>query len=149
MSVEPSKIVDSLAEQTIGAAIEVHRHLGPGFLEGIYEDALCMELALRDIAFKRQVPTEITYKSKPLRVGHIDLVVSDRLVVELKAVKSLQSVHRAQVMAYLKAMDLKLGLLMNFNEALLKDGLKRVIWSRKSNNRDHPKNSAHPNPTSP
>lgn len=131
MTIEPSQKVDSLAQRTIGAAIEVHRHIGPGFLESLYEEALCIELEDRRIPYRRQVPTQVSYKGRSISAGRVDLLIDRELVVELKTVKSLQPIHRAQVMAYLKAMNLHLGLLMNFNNALLKDGLKRVVWSRK------------------
>lgn len=130
MLIEPSPRVDELAERTIGAAIEVHKQLGPGFLEAFYEEALSIELDERGIPHERQVPTRLTYKGRVLGDARVDMVVGGDLVVELKTVDSLQPVHRAQALAYLKALDLPLGLLMNFNTALLKKGLRRVIWSK-------------------
>ena len=128
--IEPGQQLDSLAHDTIGAAIEVHRHFGPGFLESVYHDALCVELDERNIPYQRQVSTKLDYKGRPVGRGHIDLVVDRELLVELKAVDTLIPVHRAQVMSYLKATDLKLGLLMNFNVKLLKDGIERIVHSR-------------------
>ncbi len=127
--VEPSKDVDELARSVIGAAIEVHRHLGPGFLEGVYEEALVVELSLRSIPFERQLPVPVHYKTHRVGKGRVDLLVGGELLVELKAVDALAPIHKAQVISYLKAMGLHLGLLINFNASVLKDGIQRIVLS--------------------
>jgi len=99
---EPSSELDALVHETIGAAIEVHRALGPGFLESIYEEALCLELTHRKISFGRQVPIPICYRSRPVGTSQLDLLVAGQLVVELKAVPQLLPIHVAQVIFYLK-----------------------------------------------
>ena len=124
---EPDSHVDALAREVIGAAIEVHRNLGPGYLESIYEEAMAIELTLCDIAFERQKPISLRYKGYPLGDHRLDLLVGAALVVELKAVSVLAPIHHAQVLSYLKATSLTLGLLINFNVPLLKQGIKRVI----------------------
>jgi GxxExxY protein len=126
---EPSKELDEIAHAVIGAALEVHRLLGPGFVETIYEQALCIELELRVIPFVRQPVVTVDYKGKVAGEGRLDLLVGDALVVELKAVDSLNSVHYAQMMSYLKATGHQLGLLINFNVAVLKAGIRRVVLS--------------------
>jgi GxxExxY protein len=124
---EPSPTEDALAHQVIGAALEVHRLLGPGYLEAVYENALCLELELRDIPFVRQHTVPVYYKTQSVGEGRLDLLVGGILVVELKAVEMLMPVHSVQLHSYLKATNLKLGLLINFNVSLLKTGIKRVI----------------------
>lgn len=126
---EPDAELDELATRVIGAAIDVHRHFGPGFLESVYEDAICVELKDRNIPFQRQVCMQLDYKGHAVGRGRVDLVVDRRLLVELKAAESLLGIHRAQVMSYLKATGLQLGLLMNFNVKLLKHGLERIVLS--------------------
>lgn len=118
--------LNQLTEVVIGAAIEVHRQLGPGLPEKVYEEALCIELALRRIAFERQPTVDVQYKGHPVGAGRLDLLIDGRLIVELKAVEALAPVHTAQVITYLKIMNLSLGLLVNFNVPLLKEGLKRI-----------------------
>jgi GxxExxY protein len=124
---EPDAELNALAFQVIGAAIEVHRVLGPGFLEVVYERAMAVELSLRGIPFRRQSPAHVEYKEEPVGEGLIDLLVADRLIVELKAVDALHPVHAAQVISYLKARRLSLGLLINFNVELLRDGVRRIV----------------------
>ncbi|HET9494229.1 MAG TPA: GxxExxY protein [Chloroflexia bacterium] len=124
---EPSDALNTLSNRVIGAALEVHRVLGPGFLESVYEEALARELELKGIPFASQQPVAVTYKGKQVGEGRIDLLVADSLVVELKAVESLLPVHTVQLHSYLKATGLKLGLLINFNVPLLRDGVRRVI----------------------
>jgi GxxExxY protein len=114
----------------IGAAIEVHRLLGPGYLESVYQEALCIELSLRGIRFARQVPVGVTYKGKIAGEARLDLLVDERLVVELKAVETLAPIHVAQVISYLKATKLTLGLLITFNVTVLRRGIKRVIQTQ-------------------
>jgi len=112
----------------IGAAIEVHRHLGPGLLESAYEECLCHELHLRGLSFERQVDVPLSYKGLQLHCGYkIDLVVQKEVVLELKAVEKLLPVHEAQLLTYLKLTDKRVGLLINFNSALLTNGIKRFV----------------------
>jgi len=129
MRMEPDKRTDDVARAAIGAAIEVHRVLGPGYLESVYEEALAVELNLRGIPFERQKTVAVNYKGHAVGEGRLDLLVDSRLVVELKAVEALAPIHTAQVMSYLKTMRLPLGLLLNFNVPLLKTGIKRIILS--------------------
>jgi GxxExxY protein len=127
--VEPSEHADIRAHEVIGAAIEVHRVLGPGFLESVYEEALCHELADREIPFGRQVRIGIPYKGRLVGESRIDVFVDDCLLVELKAVDGITPLHRAQVISYLRASNLDLALLVNFNVRLLKSGLHRIVRS--------------------
>lgn len=127
---EPGDEVDRLANRVIGAAIEVHKHLGPGFAEAVYEESLCVELELRGIPFIRQAPFDVVFKFRTVGEGRVDILVDNMLVVELKAVESLAPVHKAQVRSYLKATGCKLGLLFNFNTPWLREGaIKRIILS--------------------
>jgi GxxExxY protein len=126
---EPSEELDGLVNMVIGAAIEVHRHLGPGYLESVYEEALGIELSERNISFRRQHPISVEYKGKAVGEGRLDLLVADQLVVELKAVEALLPVHKAQVISYLKVTKLRLGLLVNFNVPVLRNGIQRIIFS--------------------
>ena len=125
--IEPDKRVDELAHAVIGAAIEVHRHLGPGFLENIYEEALCIELEA--IPFERQKEISVLYKGRPIGKHRVDLLVGQSLMVELKAIEALAEIHTAQVISYLKATGLTLGLLINFNISILKNGIQRVVYT--------------------
>jgi GxxExxY protein len=119
---------DPLTEGVIGAAIEVHRNLGPGLLESVYQTCLSRELSLRGIEHRCQVGLPVRYKGELLDADFfMDVVVLDRLVVELKAVEKLQRVHEAQLLTYLKLSGIRLGLLLNFNVPTLKDGIKRLI----------------------
>lgn len=119
---------NEISEQIIGAAIEVHKSLGPGLLESAYQECLYFELIQKGLSVRREVPRPIVYKEVKLDHGYrIDLLVEDRIVVELKAVESLTDVHLAQILTYLKLGDYKLGLLINFHVKLLKNGIKRVI----------------------
>ena len=115
-----------MTESIIGAAIEVHRELGPGLLESIYEEALCYEFALREIKHKRQVPADIVYKGKVIKGQKIDLLVEDQVVVEIKSLSKMPEVAMAQTLSYLKATSLRRGLIVNFGEKRLIDGIKRV-----------------------
>lgn len=124
---EPDPELDRLAHEVIGAAIEVHRVLGPGLLESVYEDALCVELGLRDLSFVRQPIVDLSYKGHLVGQGRLDLLVGGALVVELKAVEALTQVHKAQVISYLRMTGHQLALLINFNVSRLKDGVKRII----------------------
>jgi GxxExxY protein len=119
---------DPLTQQVIGAAIEVHRVLGPGLLESAYEECLCLELSLRGIPFHRQVPLPIAYKGVTLECGYrMDLVVPERLVIEVKTVEKILSVHEAQLLTYLRLSGIKTGLLINFHTAMIKDGIRRMV----------------------
>ena len=126
---EPDSELDRLAREVIGAAIEVHRVLGPGFLESVYEEAMCVELELRKIPFSRQAPIAVNYKGRRIGDNRLDLLVGDRLVVELKAVDDFAPIHNAQLISYLKATGHQLGLLVNFNVRILRDGIRRVVVS--------------------
>ena len=117
---------DELTKQIIGAAIEVHRILGPGLLESIYEEALCHELQLRGIIAERQVEVDVIYKGIVIKGQKLDMLVSKEVVVELKAVSKLPDVATAQTLSYLKATGLKRALLLNFGEKRLVDGIKRI-----------------------
>jgi GxxExxY protein len=120
--------INRVTEQIIGAAIEVHRELGPGLLESAYEAALAYELTLRSVGFERQKEQPVRYKGLLIAVGsRLDLLVEGQVVVELKAVESLLPIHDAQLLTYLKLSDCRVGLLINFNVPLLKAGLKRLI----------------------
>ncbi len=127
---EPSAEADRLAHAVVGAAVEVHKQLGPGFLESVYEEAMCVELGLRGIAFTRQQPAEVTYKGRAIAGSRLDLVVGESVLVELKAVDRLAPIHTAQLISYLKATGYRLGLIINFNVPRLKDGIKRVVLGR-------------------
>ncbi len=118
-------MADELTERIIGAAIEVHRILGPGWLESIYEEALHHELSLRGLPVRRQVDIVVRYKEKNIGGQRLDLIVADEVVVELKSQRSLPEVAAAQVLSYLKASGMKRGLLINFGEQKLTDGVKR------------------------
>jgi GxxExxY protein len=123
-----SKVINSLTEKIIGAAIEVHKVLGPGLLESTYEACLAHELSLANIYFERQVPVPLTYKSIPLDCGYrLDFLVEKTVVLELKAVEGLQPVHQAQMLSYLKLGGWPIGLLINFNVPVLKKGIKRMV----------------------
>jgi GxxExxY protein len=119
--------IEEAANKVIGAAIEVHRHLGPGYLESVYEEALTVELALRGIPFARQGVFGLEYKGHVIGEGRLDFLVDDCLNVELKAVEGLAPIHTAQCISYLKANQRRLALLVNFNVSVLKDGIKRVV----------------------
>ena len=117
---------ETLAHAVVGAALEVHRALGPGLLESAYETCLDHELAVRGIPFQRQLLAPIHYKGLELDCGYrLDFLIGERVVVELKAVDALLPLHRAQILSYLRLGGWKLGLLINFNVALIKDGIER------------------------
>ncbi len=126
--IAPSIYIDRLAHSVIGAALEVHRTLGPGFLESVYERALSIELERRYIPFKNQVPVPVTCKGYVIGESRLDLVVDDLLIVELKSIESLAPIHTAQIISYLRASKRKLGLIINFNVPLLKQGIRRIIY---------------------
>jgi len=118
----------SISHAVVGGAIEVHRHLGPGLLESVYELALCRELWLRGLAVERQVPLPVEYKGAQLdTVVRLDLIVERSVVVEVKSVETLAPIHRAQLLTYLKLTGLRVGLIINFNVELLHSGVRRML----------------------
>ena len=117
-----------LTNRIILAAIEVHRHLGPGLLESAYETCLCRELSLQGVNFICQVPLAIKYKGDSINCGYrMDLVVEDKVILELKAVEKILPIHEAQLLTYLKLAHKKVGLILNFHCCLMKDGIKRMV----------------------
>jgi GxxExxY protein len=116
-----------LSEQIIGCAIEVHRHLGPGLLESIYESALCFELAAAGLSFKRQIGIPLRYKGHLLSEHRPDLVVDGSVIVEIKAIERFDRIHVAQMLTYLRVTGLRVGLVLNFNTAMLTSGIRRVV----------------------
>jgi len=128
---------NELTHQIIGAAIEVHRLLGPGLLESAYEECLAHELTLRNIRYRRQVPVPVVYKGIKLECGYrMDIVVEESVVLELKSIESIAPVHEATVLAYLRLSDKKLGLLINFNVSILKDGVRRFVLQHPSEQKE-------------
>lgn len=120
--------INELSSKIIGAAIEVHKVLGPGLLESAYEECLCFEFGLRDFSFERQKALPVAYKGKELDCGYrLDIVVENLIILELKACERIEPIHQAQLLTYLKLAGLKLGLLLNFNVALMKDGIVRIV----------------------
>ena len=120
--------VEQAASDVIEAAFRVHRELGPGLLESVYEKCLCLELSSMGVSFRRQVELPITYRSDLVDAGlRLDVLVEEHLIVELKAVEEMKPLFEAQLLTYLKLSRLRLGLLINFNVKLLKDGIKRVV----------------------
>ena len=118
---------EAVMNKIIGACIEVHRHLGPGFLEAAYHRAVCIEFKERGIAFETRKRVEVAYKGNRVANQYIDLVVASTVVVELKAVSQLEEIHGAQVLSYLRATGLRAGLLINFNKPVLRAGLRRIV----------------------
>jgi len=127
---EPPKELDAITRKIIGSAIRVHRALGPGLLESVYENALCVEFAAAGIAHERQVPVELSYSGRVVGEFRLDLLVANLVIVEIKAVEQLAPIHQAQLLGYLRAANRPLGLLINFNSITLKSGVKRVIAGR-------------------
>ena len=119
---------DRLSKDIIGSAIDVHKCLGPGLLESAYEQCLCHELRLRGIQFERQKALPVTYKGIKLDCGYcMDVVVGGLVVVELKSVDRIEAIHEAQLLTYLRLSKMKLGILINFNVPVLKNGIKRIV----------------------
>ena len=116
----------TLTRRILACAIEVHKHLGPGLLESIYESALCIELTAASIPFKRQVGVPLYYKEQLLSEHRPDLVIADAVIVEVKAIERLEKIHMAQMLTYLKVTGLRVGLILNFNSAILVQGVRRV-----------------------
>jgi GxxExxY protein len=120
--------VNKITEGVIGAAIAVHRALGPGLLESAYQECLCQELALRGIPFERQVPLPLEYKGVRCECGYrLDILVAGTVVVEVKAIEAIAPIHEAQLLTYLRLGGWSVGLLMNFNVVVLKDGIRRKV----------------------
>ena len=120
--------VDRVGHEIIGAAIEVHRHLGPGFLESVYEKALVHEMRLRGLDVRQQVPVALLYKDLKIEGQRLDLLVDPGVIVEIKTVDRLLPIHQAQVISYLRTTGHRLGLLINFNCGILKRGIKRIVY---------------------
>ena len=119
---------DELSNRVIGCAIEVHRHLGPGLLESAYEQCLAHELSRHGVAFDMQKALPVPYKDVRLDCGYrVDILVENRLIIELKSVEEIKGIHEAQLLTYMKLAGVKTGLLMNFNVSKLKDGIKRFV----------------------
>jgi GxxExxY protein len=118
----------NLTEEIIGAVIEVHRHLGPGLLESTYEECLCHEFKLRNISFERQKPIPIEYKDSSLDCGYrVDILVENKVILELKCVDTIIPIHEAQLLTYLKLSGIKVGFILNFNVSIMRDGIKRMV----------------------
>jgi GxxExxY protein len=118
-----------LTHTIIGAAIDIHRSLGPGLLEAVYEECLAREFALRGIPFERQKPVPLVYKDLKLECGYrLDFLVHHRIVVEIKSIETLAPIHDSVMLTYLRLAEAPIGLLMNFNVAILRDGIKRFVW---------------------
>ena len=125
---EPAPQVDAIARQIVDAGLKVHRALGPGLLESVYEQCLAHELGLRGLSCARQAPVPITYEGLKLDGGYrIDLLVEQSVIVEVKAVEALSRLHEAQLLTYLKLAGLQVGLLMNFNVPLFREGVRRLV----------------------
>jgi GxxExxY protein len=125
--------VEKLATLAVDAAFAVHSELGPGLLESAYQACFAHELSLRGVAYQRELPVPLDYKGIRIEVGfRADVLLEQKLLIELKAVEQLLPIHRAQVITYLKLMRLPLGLMINFNEVLIKDGIRRVLNIKKS-----------------
>jgi GxxExxY protein len=118
---------NALTERIIGCAMEVHKELGPGLLESVYEAALCNELRRSGLSFRRQVAVPLYYKGELISEHRVDLVVDDRVVVEVKSVIRFEPVFTAQLLTYLKVMKMRIGLLLNFNSVVMKQGIRRVM----------------------
>ena len=120
--------INNLSSKIISAAIEVHKALGPGLLESAYEECLCYEFRLRDFGFESQKPLPIIYKGNKLDCGYrLDIVVENAIILELKACEKIEPIHKAQLLTYLKLSGLKLGLLLNFNVPLMREGIIRIV----------------------
>lgn len=119
---------NQITERVIGAAIEVHKHLGPSLSESAYEECLCYELSQLGLTFQRQVPLPVAYKGLKLDCGYrMDIVVENAVILELKSIDEFAPIHSAQLLTYLRLTGMKVGLLMNFNVPVLKNGLKRLV----------------------
>jgi GxxExxY protein len=129
VAVKESEALKRLTERIIGCAIEVHRQLGPGLLEGTYEAALCIELQIAGLNFVRRPIFPVIYKGQVIGEYRLDLIVEDTVIVEIKSVERFDPIFEAQVLTYLRVTGKEIGLLMNFNSRLLRDGIKRYVLS--------------------
>jgi len=129
VAVKESEALKRLTERIIGCAIEVHRQLGPGLLEGTYEAALCIELQIAGLNFVRQPVFPVIYKGQVIGEYRLDLIVEDTVIIEIKSVERFDPIFEAQVLTYLRVTGREVGLLMNFNSRLLRDGIKRYVLS--------------------
>jgi GxxExxY protein len=119
----------NITHAIIGAAIEIHRELGPGLLEAVYEECLAKEFDLRQMAYERQKPIPLVYKDLKLECGYrLDFLVASRVVVELKSIETIAPIHESVILTYLRLSETPLGLLINFNVPVLKDGIRRYVW---------------------
>ena len=125
MDIYPTLAID-LTEQIIGCAIEAHRHLGPGLLESVYESALCIELKSLGLPFTRQIGVPLFYKGELIAEHRPDLIIRDEVIVEIKSVERFNPVFLAQMLTYLRVTNLRVGLILNFNRPVMKDGVRRV-----------------------
>jgi GxxExxY protein len=124
--------INELSSKIIGASIEVHKTLGPGLLESAYEECLCHELGLRDLSFERQKPLSVVYKGMNLDCGYrLDTVVEEAIILELKSCEKIEPIHKAILLTYLKLSGLNLGLLLNFNVTVMRDGIVRIVYELK------------------
>lgn len=120
--------INQLSSQIIGSAIEVHKELGPGLLESAYEECLCLELSIRGIVLERQRPLPVKYKDRQLECGYrLDIVVENKIILELKSCENIEPIHKAQLLTYLKLSGMHLGLLLNFNVPVMRDGIIRMV----------------------
>ncbi len=120
--------VNSLTETIIGCAIEVHKGIGPGLLESAYEECLCHELCQKGVSFKRQVQLPVRYKGVKLDCGYrLDILVDDQVIIEVKAVDAIMPIHEAQLLSYLRMLDKRIGLILNFHSTVMKYGIKRIV----------------------
>jgi len=120
--------INQLSNKIIGAAIEVHRTLGPGLLESAYEECLCEELEFRGLQYERQKPLPVVYKRRKLDCGYrLDIVVSNSIILELKCCEKIEPIYEAQLLTYLKLSGLHLGLILNFNVTMMRNGIKRIV----------------------
>ena len=120
--------MNQLSSKIIGAAIEVHKTLGPGLLESAYEECLCHELSIQGLLFEKQKPLSIDYKGKKLDCGYrLDIIVEKAVIIELKSCEKIEPIHKAQLLTYLKLSGLNLGLILNFNVSLMRDGIVRIV----------------------
>jgi len=125
---EPMMNMNQLSSKIIGAAIEVHKTLGPGLLESAYEECLCHELGMQGLLFEKQKPLSIDYKGKRLDCGYrLDVIVEKAVIIELKSCEKIEPIHKAQLLTYLKLSGLNLGLILNFNVSLMRDGIVRIV----------------------
>jgi GxxExxY protein len=131
---EPKKLIhEGLTEQIIGAAMEVHKALGPGLLESVYEECLCHELHLRGLKFQRQLSVPVIYKGVTLDCGYrLDLIVEDTVILELKCIERVLAIHEAQLLTYLKLLDKPVGFIINFNVPVLRQGIIRKVFDSAS-----------------